>query len=86
MCQILVRWIDDYSGPGYQQACLTGLRKYLPSVNHLSVSDKLLSGVLEERVALEPLSQRKYAELASIWERCVKLERGFWDMAMSQAR
>ena len=42
--------------------------------------------MLEERIALESLSQRRRADLARIWQRCVELERGFWDMAMSEVR
>ncbi|KDQ18677.1 hypothetical protein BOTBODRAFT_52624 [Botryobasidium botryosum FD-172 SS1] len=38
---------------------------------------------LEKRVEATPLTVPRFRELAKIWERCTKLETGFWDMAMT---
>jgi len=38
---------------------------------------------LEKRVEATPLTSSRFQELAKIWERCTKLETGFWDMAMA---
>ena len=41
-----------------------------------------LLAALEKRVEATPLTVPRFQELAKIWERCTKLETGFWDMAM----
>ena len=38
---------------------------------------------LEDRIAKDPPSRRRYEEWATVWETCVKLEIAFWDMAMN---
>ncbi|KAG9050792.1 hypothetical protein FS837_002348 [Tulasnella sp. UAMH 9824] len=38
---------------------------------------------LEDRISQDPPSVAKYTELLHVWERVVKLEIAFWDMAMA---
>jgi len=38
---------------------------------------------LEARIAADPPSPSRFRELSKIWSRCVELEKGFWDMAIS---
>ncbi|KAJ1310523.1 hypothetical protein OPQ81_007253 [Rhizoctonia solani] len=37
--------------------------------------------LMEQRAAQDPPSARRFAQLQDVWERCVRLEIGFWDMA-----
>ncbi|EIW85637.1 hypothetical protein CONPUDRAFT_118575 [Coniophora puteana RWD-64-598 SS2] len=38
---------------------------------------------IESRAAADPPSEVRLEEWKSVWERCVRLEKGFWDMAMT---
>lgn len=38
--------------------------------------------VLERRVAADPPSPARLAQLADVWRRCVQLECGFWQMGL----
>ncbi|KAH0830165.1 Phosphomethylpyrimidine kinase-domain-containing protein [Lanmaoa asiatica] len=38
---------------------------------------------IEARAAADPPSPVRYAEWLAVWEKCVRLEKGFWDMAMN---
>ncbi|KAF8548366.1 hypothetical protein OG21DRAFT_1516363 [Imleria badia] len=40
---------------------------------------------IEARVAADPPSLVRYSELLAVWERCIRLEKQFWDMAMNLA-
>ncbi|KAF8313851.1 hypothetical protein DL93DRAFT_2137347 [Clavulina sp. PMI_390] len=62
------KWMEDYGGVEYQEACRTGIK------------------LLEGRIEAHPLTGERVQELQQIWQRCVKLECGFWDMAMSLAQ
>ncbi|KIJ63358.1 hypothetical protein HYDPIDRAFT_113346 [Hydnomerulius pinastri MD-312] len=39
---------------------------------------------IESRAAADPPSPARYAEWRAVWENCVRLEKGFWDMAMNK--
>ncbi|KEP46238.1 phosphomethylpyrimidine kinase THI20 [Rhizoctonia solani 123E] len=38
--------------------------------------------VMEQRAAQDPPSAHRFAQLQDVWERCVRLEIGFWDMGL----
>ncbi|CAE6441375.1 unnamed protein product [Rhizoctonia solani] len=38
--------------------------------------------LMEQRAAGDPPSARRFAQLQDVWERCVRLEIGFWDMGL----
>lgn len=38
---------------------------------------------IETQAAADPPSSIRYAEWLAVWERCIGLEKGFWDMAMN---
>ncbi|KAG8764226.1 hypothetical protein FRC11_011242 [Ceratobasidium sp. 423] len=38
--------------------------------------------LMEQRAAQDPPSARRFAQLQDVWERCVRLEIGFWDMGL----
>ncbi|KAF9228850.1 hypothetical protein BS17DRAFT_691780 [Gyrodon lividus] len=40
---------------------------------------------IETRAAADPPSPSRYAEWMSVWEKCVRLEKGFWDMGMNKS-
>lgn len=39
-------------------------------------------GVIEECAAEDPPSTKRYGEWCDVWQKCTRLEKGFWDMAM----
>ncbi|QRV86782.1 thiamine biosynthesis protein [Ceratobasidium sp. AG-Ba] len=39
--------------------------------------------LMEERAAADPPSAVRFAQLQDVWERCVRLEIGFWDMGLN---
>lgn len=39
--------------------------------------------MLERRIAADPPSEARLAELVKIWEECTRLEVGFWDGSMN---
>jgi len=40
------------------------------------------AAMLERRIAADPPSEARLAELVKIWEDCTRLEVGFWDGSM----
>ncbi|KAF8710431.1 TENA/THI-4/PQQC family, partial [Rhizoctonia solani] len=38
--------------------------------------------LMEQRAAKDPPSASRFAQLQDVWERCVRLEIGFWDMGL----
>jgi hydroxymethylpyrimidine/phosphomethylpyrimidine kinase len=40
---------------------------------------------IELRAAADPPSPSRYAEWMAVWEKCVRLEKGFWDMGMNRS-
>ena len=47
--------------------------------------DKVRVGIeaLESKIAKDPPSRKRLEDWATVWESCVKLEIGFWDMSMN---
>ncbi|KAH9056784.1 Ribokinase-like protein [Lactarius vividus] len=58
------KWIEDYSGEGYQAAVKVGIEQ----IEALAVHD--------------PPTPKTLEHWKTIWGRCTRLEKGFWDMAM----
>ncbi|KAF8061754.1 Phosphomethylpyrimidine kinase-domain-containing protein [Lyophyllum atratum] len=46
---------------------------------------KLGLELIEARAAADPPSPGRFAEWKEVWERCTRLEKGFWDAAMAAA-
>lgn len=44
-----------------------------------------LVALIEARALEDPPSQMRFEEWRHVWERCTRLERGFWDAAMAAA-
>jgi len=44
---------------------------------HFSLLD-----AIEERMTMHPPSPEQFLEMRKVWDRCTKLEIGFWDMAL----
>jgi len=78
-----VPWIKEYSGEMYQKAVEMGLgalRAHSASFL-LNVDD--IPATIEGIGSMAPLTNERFEELAEIWRKCVTLEKGFWDMAIT---
>lgn len=40
---------------------------------------------IEEMAQADPPSPLRFKEWCTVWEKCTKLEKGFWDMALNLA-
>ncbi|PSR73299.1 hypothetical protein PHLCEN_2v10827 [Hermanssonia centrifuga] len=49
---------------------------------HYQNAVKIGIQTIEAMAAADPPSPARYAEWSSVWERCTRLEKNFWDMAM----
>ncbi|KAF8129249.1 Phosphomethylpyrimidine kinase-domain-containing protein [Boletus edulis] len=88
-------WMEDYAGEAYQGAVSVGLGALLFSFSclflwRLAKCDRVRSDdtvtceeTIEARAAADPPSPVRYAEWLAVWERCVRLEKQFWDMGMN---
>ena len=81
-------WIKEYSGERYQKGVINGLSKYSHSCALLNqgVSDGLpfLLVELMERVAEKDTpSKLRYDVWFPVWEKTVRFEKAFWDMALN---
>ncbi|KAF9460881.1 Phosphomethylpyrimidine kinase-domain-containing protein [Collybia nuda] len=52
---------------------------------HYQGAVKLGLELIEARALQDPPSQMRFEEWRHVWERCTRLERGFWDAAMAAA-
>lgn len=84
------RWIEDYAGQKFQHAVTSGLgaSRSLPLGFLFSQDTSILTRLtftelIEARATADPPTPVRYAEWLAVWERCVRLEKGFWDMAMN---
>ena len=77
-------WIKEYSGGVYQEAVELGLgalgASYSPSLL-LNAGDMVAT--IEGIGSMAPLTEEMFEEWAKIWRKCVMLEKGFWDMAIT---
>lgn len=84
-----LKWMEDYAGEDFQGAVSLGLGThiiyFLPCLSVWRHSNATYLGkeMIEARAAADPPSPARYAEWLSVWERCVRLEEQFWDMAMN---
>lgn len=77
-----MKWIEDYSGEDYQAAVKVGIGA---SCCYVAVAGMWLEGCLEQIEALaacNPPTSKTLEHWKTIWGRCTRLEKGFWDMAM----
>lgn len=58
--------------------------KWIDDYSGKEYQDAVRQGILciEERAAADPPSTVKFDEWQAIWNKCTRLEKGFWDMAM----
>ena len=77
------KWIEDYSGEGYQAAVKVGIGascRYVARYKNV-----VMSSCVEQIEALalrDPPTPKTLERWKTIWGRCTLLEKGFWDMAM----
>lgn len=81
------QWMDEYAGEAYQNAVKIGLGLSTNISRFLSFCEELMydsvrADAIETMVMVDPPSEARFSEWRSIWERCIKLETAFWDMAM----
>lgn len=76
------KWIDDYSGPHYQNAVKLGLGGATPVQLLVSRGADNNADTIEELAVFDPPSPGRFLEWQDTWERCVRLEKGFWDMSI----
>lgn len=50
---------------------------------HFACTLRYPAAMLERRIAADPPSEARLAELVKIWEECTRLEVGFWDGSMN---
>ena len=75
------KWIEDYAGQQYQNAVKIGLGTEFRRRCRLNVDESNAEAI--ERLAIaDPPSPARLEEWRSVWERCTRLEKAFWDMAM----
>ena len=78
-----VPWIREYSGEVYQKAVEIGLgalQQYSPGFL-INMDDT--TATVEGIGSVTPPTEGIFEEWVEIWRRCVKLEKGFWDMAIA---
>ena len=78
-----VPWIREYSGEMYKKAVEIGLGALqLCSPSSLLNSDENTE-TIEGIGLITPITEERFEEWVGIWKKCVMLEKGFWDMAIS---
>ena len=73
-------WMEEYAGEGYQGAVRLGLGMLYRSFRMWT--DCGIETIENMATNYAP-SRRALAEWKSVWQRCTRLEKGFWDMAMN---
>ncbi|KAN0073795.1 Ribokinase-like protein [Tylopilus felleus] len=60
-------------------------RKWMEDYSGEAFQNAVSTGLetIEARAAADPPSPVRYAEWLAVWERCIRLEKQFWDMAMN---
>lgn len=79
-----LQWIEDYSGEQYQGAVKLGLRKHNLTARLSYAADSRISETAESLAAVDPPSQQRLAEWCDVFSTCTRLEKGFWDMAITR--
>lgn len=78
-----VPWIKEYSGEMYRKGVEIGLgalRVYLPG---FLLKMNKNTATIEDIGLITHITEERFEEWAEIWKKCVMLEKGFWDMAIS---
>jgi len=78
-----VLWIKEYSGETYQAAVEMGLGALRACSASFLLNVDDTPGTIEGIGSMAPLTNERFEELAEIWRKCVTLEKGFWDMAIT---
>lgn len=78
-----VPWIREYSGEMYQRAVDTGLGTPPVCLFRLPLSVDGVTVTIESISLKTSISGANFEEWVEIWKKCVLLEKGFWDMAIS---
>ena len=68
----------------YQQGVLLGLGDGI-YISNIIAQCSHRAETLERLVAADSPSTHRYQQWADVWEKCVRLEIGFWDNAMSRS-
>ena len=78
-----VPWMKEYSGEMYQSAVEIGLGA--PPVHPFGslLSADEITATIESIGVMTPITGASFEEWVEIWRKCVLLEKGFWDMAIS---
>lgn len=79
------QWMDDYGGVHYQHAVRVGIGKALSMTLHDISANSDEPETIEAMAQADPPSPGRFEEWKGIWERCTRLEKGFWDMAINLA-
>lgn len=81
--------MSDYAGDEYQNAVKASVGQCSASCNpcfsdsaDVALCSERPAAMLEGRIAADPPSEVRLAELVKIWEDCTRLEVGFWDGSM----
>ena len=78
-----VPWINEYSGEMYQKAVEMGLGALRAYSASFPLNVDGMTATIEGIGSTVPLTDERFEELAEIWRKCVALEKGFWDMAIT---
>lgn len=79
-----LKWIDVYSGKDYQSAVKRGIGEHLSEALQNQIADVTMTQeIIEARAAADAPSETRLNEWKAVWEKCTRLEKQFWDMAMS---
>ena len=79
-----LKWIKGYSGDGYQAAVKRGLGELeavFRTAHH--TYNACIKDRIETMAAADPPSPKRFQEWSLVWEKCTRLEKEFWDMAMN---
>jgi len=78
-----VPWIREYSGEMYKKAVEIGLGKLPVRLSRLPLNADEITATIEGIGSVTPITKAAFEEWIEIWRKCIMLEKGFWDMAIS---
>lgn len=78
-----VPWMKEYSGEMYQRAVEIGLGMSPACSFGSPLSVDKITATVESIGSKAPITGTNLEEWVDIWRKCVELEKGFWDMAIS---
>lgn len=82
---VYLRWIEDYSGEQYQGAVKLGLGECTNGRMRLDTMELAfrVTETIEALAVEDPPNALRFKEWCTVWEKCTRLERGFWDAALN---